>query len=803
MNFDEMLFQKAIQRGLLSTALLQKCRAQQQNSPEKTVLELVLENGYMSEDQIHQISEDLGRDFSTESSGMEDESFLSSESRPSPVEDRPLDVSDLLPSVEEMTIKSPVEEKPSVQEETLPPPQPKMPETVPIKSAPKLPELPKTPMSTPFGKAAVLLKMVSKEQAYEALVAQAVDFPHKKLGEIMVGKGYLSPDQVQKILARQKTRTMICSRCEKKYQIVLYQAGRSYQCKTCKVELADIKKLKRAAKAPEKLQVMGLTQAVPIMSKTGADKGSPLDFAQEEPVPKKRAPEPPLELESVSTEAQLREVGLEIPDAVLDFTRRPRAKNFRKFYPIAFSAVVVLVICIVLYAVFGGEPPIEESIRPVENTAPTPVPTENPVERDYKKLPQRVDSRDEQALRNELEAYREYARQYPNSSYQENVSKRIDEIETTLSGIRAEASLALKVADVKARVESLRAAGELDQALSELALFAPEVRGKTFEKEVENLRQEIAMQDRDYHIQKSREMEQAKKFQEAITLLELYRSRHREDVPPTISERIDELKRNWASHEEQWSEIAIGMAYEIYPRLADRDYARVLDIMDKHKDANTAFQGNIERWQEDILSVDKLWKTLQKNLKQRENTTVKLELDRDAAQKKNVEGKLTLPKRGPIDRLQVEKSNKDVTIVKLEWISSKTLVELLGADLRLQEISERAAFSLLVFPTKDAKSTKEILPEVYNPKNDTERYYRESFAYYLLAKSHFALEKKDIESLENSLQELSLTYRGSRAFKLNRADLERDLTTYEEKIRKQSKSKADKIALLRTNYCQE
>ena len=98
---------------------------------------------------------------------------------------------------------------------------------------------------TPFGKAAILLKMATLEQVNDALLAQVTNSKGKKLGEIMLEKGYLTSKDVHTILARQKTQTLGCPKCDKKYQIVLYQKGRSYKCKTCAVELVEARKLEK------------------------------------------------------------------------------------------------------------------------------------------------------------------------------------------------------------------------------------------------------------------------------------------------------------------------------------------------------------------------------------------------------------------------------------------------------------------------------------------------------------------------------------------------------------------------------
>lgn len=107
-----------------------------------------------------------------------------------------------------------------------------------------LPEIPKEEtMDMPFGKACVLLRFATEEQVQEALDEQKKN-PGKTLGEIMVAQKILTHEKVKTVLSRQKSETLICHACNKKYQIVLYQSGRSYKCKVCNRELEKFSEIK-------------------------------------------------------------------------------------------------------------------------------------------------------------------------------------------------------------------------------------------------------------------------------------------------------------------------------------------------------------------------------------------------------------------------------------------------------------------------------------------------------------------------------------------------------------------------------
>ena len=86
-----------------------------------------------------------------------------------------------------------------------------------------------------FGKVAIRLKFCTGEQVSEALDTQE-NLPANRfmrLGDIMVIKGYLTPEKIQKILDTQKGLIMYCESCDTQYNVLLFKPGASLQCYRC------------------------------------------------------------------------------------------------------------------------------------------------------------------------------------------------------------------------------------------------------------------------------------------------------------------------------------------------------------------------------------------------------------------------------------------------------------------------------------------------------------------------------------------------------------------------------------------
>lgn len=86
-----------------------------------------------------------------------------------------------------------------------------------------------------FGKVAIRSGYCTEEQLAECLALQEHLPPERfmRLGDIMVIKGYLSVDQVKKVIDTQKGLILYCPQCDTQYNVVMFRPGVSMQCYKC------------------------------------------------------------------------------------------------------------------------------------------------------------------------------------------------------------------------------------------------------------------------------------------------------------------------------------------------------------------------------------------------------------------------------------------------------------------------------------------------------------------------------------------------------------------------------------------
>jgi phage FluMu protein Com len=93
-----------------------------------------------------------------------------------------------------------------------------------------------------FGQQVVKLKLATLERVNECLRLQAQDTTGKTLGEVMVAKGYLKPEDVRKALASQQKKTMRCPACNLSYTVATTTDATKVKCPKCKGLLVEQKK---------------------------------------------------------------------------------------------------------------------------------------------------------------------------------------------------------------------------------------------------------------------------------------------------------------------------------------------------------------------------------------------------------------------------------------------------------------------------------------------------------------------------------------------------------------------------------
>ncbi len=92
---------------------------------------------------------------------------------------------------------------------------------------------------TLFGTLAVRAGWVTREQLNEGLRLQGKAGERRSLGEILVARGVLKPEQVQALLARQSKRIMSCAECKVSFTVHTITRGKPIACPRCRKPLQE------------------------------------------------------------------------------------------------------------------------------------------------------------------------------------------------------------------------------------------------------------------------------------------------------------------------------------------------------------------------------------------------------------------------------------------------------------------------------------------------------------------------------------------------------------------------------------
>ena len=90
-----------------------------------------------------------------------------------------------------------------------------------------------------LGKLALKEKLLTQEQLNECLRLQAQEGEPRTLGEVMVSLGYLTPEIIKKLLAKQNKRIMFCPACRLSFTVLSLSQGKDVKCPRCKGPLAE------------------------------------------------------------------------------------------------------------------------------------------------------------------------------------------------------------------------------------------------------------------------------------------------------------------------------------------------------------------------------------------------------------------------------------------------------------------------------------------------------------------------------------------------------------------------------------
>ena len=656
-------------------------------------------------------------------------------------------------------------------------------------------------MSTPFGKAAILLRMATQEQVNDALLTQVTEFKDKKVGEIMVEKGYMTPQQVEKVLARQETRTMGCPTCKKKYQIVLFQEGRSYKCKTCQVDLIDVQMLeedkkKKRQSMPEQLQVMGLTQAIPVMARKKKDRfdTSDIDFAPDDE--KSISEAPPAQV--VSTERMLQEVGLEVPTQYIpDVTRRPQVHKKTNYVRWGLGAITLIVIfLIVFYAT--SKPGKPTNSLPNNNQQPQiPNPVSEEEERikkmneTYQALIQRkVDKQDERALTRLQHDWQAFLQKYPNTPYRIQALEEISAVEALIKNIVLNRALD----KVETQVQQSLNIGNFAQAMTTIENFAMKTADSNLTPKIGQMMDHVKDKAK-INIQRifsevSR-LQKLKKFSEAIKRLQQDKKKQITSHQKMIDEKIAELQSDIRQH--AWMKIANEVLVAIYPLLFERNYDKALARLSQFRATQIQFNKEFEMWSADIKRMQLYWQGLQTGLNKAKGQKMVLQQE---------DGKKITAKiwnfRPRQELLFYIIKNKYANI-KLGQLATATLRKLLEETVPVNTIEKRIQFAIFTIPWKISQTMRQDVPEI-----DKFPLRKQMFVLYLVAATRYAINVKEMGLVYRLVRDLRTYYNESLAFDSYKNELGDALWGVAQEYQKRHKrSSAKKTLLLIYTYLKD
>lgn len=146
------------------------------------------------------------------------------------------------------------------------------------------------------GRLIVKMGLATEEQVNEALRKQALaeqDGSFYRLGEVMVEKGFMSVEDVLKVLNVQDKRIMVCPGCGSRFNVASFQPGHTYKCKRCKTLLA----------VPAALESVQVDTTIFLTGDTGAGdetaSSGPAGAAEEDQHPREQPPKAAGETEDI------------------------------------------------------------------------------------------------------------------------------------------------------------------------------------------------------------------------------------------------------------------------------------------------------------------------------------------------------------------------------------------------------------------------------------------------------------------------------------------------------------------------
>lgn len=503
-------------------------------------------------------------------------------------------------------------------------------------------------MSTPFGKAAILLKMATEEQVNDALLSQVTDCKGKKIGKIMAEKGYLTNEQIKTILGRQKTSTMICPTCEKRYQIVLFQAGRSYRCKSSKCakkpELLELKKyLKKRKKSidishvPKDVEVMGLTGEISIKKKK--PKQDPMEASREELITK--------------TPDLLKEVGIQSDEVVanIEVQESKSSSGFFAFFMILLvlggSGYIAYEMGVLDKFIQKYQKYLPEYLQKTESIS-------QKIDREYKAiLSTNFRISDEGEVSQRIASFQNFQKQYPQNPYKQEIEQELQTLQQILTKFNS--ASAFENLQTKINADILKE--KFNRALSTLRNFKDENPSYSPEKisELTKLIKQKSKEKLMIVLNNFDELVAKKQYEEAKNLLLENKSGQLLGNLETINSKLNSVIR--LQQQIQWLSKAQQIAEKTYPLLRNRNYSKAKGIIDNLAGGHS----QIQSWSDDIAKLAAVNTSFAKGLQKLKGRSATFYVDIKTATKK-IKTKLAAVN---YDKWQIKLGSREMSISSL------------------------------------------------------------------------------------------------------------------------------------------
>jgi len=90
-----------------------------------------------------------------------------------------------------------------------------------------------------LGKLAIRERLMSERDVNLCLRLQAKEGEKRSIGEVMVEQGYLTPEQLKRLLAKQQKKIMSCPTCKLSFTVLSISKNKVVPCPRCKGPLKD------------------------------------------------------------------------------------------------------------------------------------------------------------------------------------------------------------------------------------------------------------------------------------------------------------------------------------------------------------------------------------------------------------------------------------------------------------------------------------------------------------------------------------------------------------------------------------